>query len=344
MNTPRITGRVPDRLTYIFQGTIIAIAGIGCADAAIRWMHWPWYATLATVLVLELAVVALLVRADYRRRLGERAYAYRVLSVAVGLLAVGINWFGHVQTSLIAAACFAGFSALGLGIALLTSGDRRRDHLRASGNLPPTTPAYGAWQWLMHPWLTWRARELAKRTPALGLYGSLAAAVDAKRDELRHAALKALLVDMIGEKYGDPLVAKVAVTTLDMDEITRRFAAAADYDAFVGELWARVPLGAAESAAIEPARQTQISAAPLPMTADVRPVEASRIPQIPARRVADVARALKAADRSLSPATIAAWLGKGESTVRGYLREETAEHPVVDRRTGDDRPNVGMYP
>lgn len=248
MNT-NLRGRAADWLTAAFYAAVVAIAGVGCALAAVAWSDWELWAILPAVGVLELAALSLLFRADHRRRLGERAVAYRVLAVAVGSLAIGINWFGHLDGSRIDAAFFAGFSALGLGMALLMSGDRRRDHLRHVGQLPPTTPAYGPWQWARHPWLTRRARALALRTPALGLYGSLEAAAEQKRTEQRHAALKALLVDMIGRRYEDPLVAQVVVTTLDLDDVTRRFAAAADVNAVVAELWARVPIGAA----IEPA-------------------------------------------------------------------------------------------
>lgn len=266
MNPSPIHGRAADRLTFAFYGTVIAIAGVGCATAAVRWSDWPIYVILPAVAVLELSALALLARADYRRRLGERAVAYRTLAVAVGSLAIGINVFGHLPNNMMAA-FFGGFSALGLGMALLMSGDRRRDHLRATGNLPPTAPVYGLWQWARYPAQTWRARTLALRSPGLGLYGSLQAAQDEVRTQARHAAL----VDLLGKALTngkDDLAAKVAVTTLDMDEVARRFKAAADYDAVVQLLWSRAPIGAADETATEPTVVTaEIVADPTPIPA-----------------------------------------------------------------------------
>jgi len=335
MNTHRITGRYADGLTYVFYAAIVAIAGIGCATAATAWTDWDLAAILPAVALLELSAVALLVRADHRRRLGERAVAYRVLAVAVGLLAVAVNVFGHLPNQL-AAAFFGGFSALGLGVALLMSGDRRRDHLRGTGNLPPTTPAYGAWQWMWHPMVTWRAKEAAKRSPALGLYGSLAAAREEKRAEGQHAALKALLLDLIGQKYGDPLVAQLVATTVDMDEATRRFAAAADLDAFVGELWARVPIGAAVSPAIEPAKTAAVTAEIVdeqPSISAVREASRSRLSPRDARRVAV---ALLTAEPGVKATDIAHLVTRSPRQVREIwaAAESTTEQPVVKPQSG----------
>ena len=333
MNTHRITGRHADGLTYVFYAAIVAIAGIGCATAATRWTDWPLWAILPAVGLLELSAVALLVRADHRRRLGERAVSYRVLAVAVGALAVAINVFGHLPNTL-AAAFFGGFSALGLGVALLMSGDRRRDHLRATGNLPPTTPAYGAWQWTWHPLTTWRAKEAAKREPELGLYGSLAAAAEGKRGERRHAALKALLLDLIGQKYGDPLVAELVAATVDMDETTRRFAAAADLDAFVSELWARVPIGAAVSHAPRHAETAAVTAEIIDEPENLSARRKASARQLSRRDASTVAVALKAAFPNMKATEAAHLVTRDPRTVRDMwtAAEGTEEMPVVKRR------------
>lgn len=339
--TPRITGRHADGLTYVFYAAIVAIAGIGCATAATAWTDWSLWAILPAVGLLELSAVALLVRADHRRRLGERAVSYRVLAVAVGMLAVAINVFGHLPNTL-AAAFFGGFSALGLGVALLMSGDRRRDHLRATGNLPPTTPAYGVWQWVRRPWTTWRAKEAAKRTPSLGLYGSLAAAVDEKRTEVRHSALAALLTEVLTQGRDD-LTARVAVATLDMDEITRRFAAAADYDAVVRELWSRAPIGAADHAAVEPSRHETVTAEvvsePTPITAGRG--GAHRHSDRDARRIIT---GLAAAEPGISTRDLARLSTRAPRTVREILAavEKTGENPVIEHRDNGGR--MGFQP
>lgn len=343
MTHNRITGRWADALAYVFYAAVVAVAGLGCATAATRWTDWGLWAILPAVGLLELSAVALLVRADHRRRLGERAGAYRILAVGVGLLAVSINVFGHLPNAL-SAALFGGFSALGLGVALLMSGDRRRDHLRATGNLPPTTPAYGAWQWTRHPMLTWRAKEAAKREPELGLYGSLAAAAEGKRGERRHAALKALLLDLIGQKYGDPLVAELVAATVDMDETTRRFAAAADLDAFVGELWARVPIGAAVSTPAEitetAAVEAEIVEPPKRITA-VRQASKHRLSDSDARRVVEWADAAEPGVPATALAHIATRSPRRVREIRAAI-EKTAEQPVVKPRESGGREGLGL--
>jgi hypothetical protein len=95
---------------------------------------------------------------------------------------VAFNWLAHDDHLL--GGFFSGMSALGYLVWLTHTENQRRDRLRATGDLPPTTPAYEVLgHWLRHPWLTQRAKALAKTNPDLGLYGSLAAA----REQIRHA-------------------------------------------------------------------------------------------------------------------------------------------------------------
>src|SRR5258707_798536 len=130
----------------------------------------------------------LLANADVRRRLGERAVASRVLSVAIAAGAVAFNWLAHANHLL--GGFFAGMSALGYLVWLMHTENQRRDRLRAKGDLPPTTPAYEvAGHWLRHPWLTMRAKSLAKAQPHLGLYDSLAEARAEIRRERRTTAI-----------------------------------------------------------------------------------------------------------------------------------------------------------
>ncbi|HWB37209.1 MAG TPA: hypothetical protein VHA75_14420, partial [Rugosimonospora sp.] len=222
-----VDGRSATVLGGAFYVAVALIALAGQTGAAVRWLAWTWPAALAAVAALELGAVTLSAWADFRMRLGERAYPARALSAAVAVFAVVIQWYGH--PSRIQAGFFAGMSALGYAMWLIQSGARRRDQLRAVGMLPPVPPAYGPVQWLRRPWLTRRARTLALADPGLGLYGSLASAREQVRAERRNAAIAASLRKMLTEGK-DPLPAEIAVNVFDTDEIARVIAAGADYD------------------------------------------------------------------------------------------------------------------
>src|SRR5439155_6636034 len=110
-----------------------------------------------------------------------------LLSALIAAGAVAFNWIAH--TNHLLGAFFAGMSALGYLVWLMHTENQRRDRLRATGDLPPTTPAYEVIEhWLRHPVLTVRAKSLAKANPALGLYESLEAArPDIRRQRRQHA-------------------------------------------------------------------------------------------------------------------------------------------------------------
>jgi hypothetical protein len=218
--------RVDQALTG-FYAVVALIALAGQAAAAVRWLGWPLLAAVVAVAAVEFGGIALSAYADHRRRLGERAVAARVLSAAVAVGAVVVNWVGHADR--LQGGFFAGMSALGYLVWLLHSGARRRDQLRAVGTLPPVAPAYGLGLWLKHPGLIRRARALALSDPTLGLYGSLAAARTAERTERRQAAIATALRRKLTAAM-DPLTAEIATATFDLDEIAARLAAGADYD------------------------------------------------------------------------------------------------------------------
>jgi hypothetical protein len=169
-----------------------------------------------------------LANADVRRRLGERAVASRVLSAAIAAGAVAFNWLAHANHLL--GGFFAGMSALGYLVWLMHTENQRRDRLRVKGDLPPTSPAYEVVEhWLRHPWLTHRARSMAKADPRLGLYDSLAAARAEVRRERRQAAISKVLHRKIRSAV-DPKTADIAIAVYDLDEIATRLADGADYD------------------------------------------------------------------------------------------------------------------
>src|SRR5205814_776559 len=176
---------------------------------------------------------------------------------------------------------FAGMSALGYLVWLLHSGARRRDQLRATGDLPPVAPVYGWWSWLRHPGLTRRARGLALADPSLGLYGSLTAARSAARTERRQTAIAALLRRKLAAGR-DPLAAQIAVTVYDLDEIAVRLAAGADYDGLTGLI----------AADLNPDRLLPADALRSPDTATGGPAGVALTAHVPPLLVAEVRGAL----------------------------------------------------
>jgi hypothetical protein len=265
MSTTSVDGRRVDRVLTVFYTVVAVVALAGQAGAAVEWLHWLLPAAVTAVGAVEFGGIVLSVYADHRRRLGERAYAARALSAAVAAGAVAVNWFGHHDH--LQGAFFAGMSGLGYLVWLLHSGARRRDQLRATGNLPPVAPVYGWWPWLRHPVLTAHARTLALANPSLGLYGSVAAAREQARTQTRQAAVATALRRKLTAAV-DPLTARIAVATFDLDTVAARLAAAADYDG----------LTALIAADLTPHRLTAITPT-TPVTTEGRPDPGPALPQ-----------------------------------------------------------------
>jgi hypothetical protein len=356
--TPRTTTTGPSVRTgaanligAAFYLTVALIALVGQTLAATEWLGWPVVFALPAVAALELGGIALSALADVRRRLGERALAARVLSAGVAGFAAVFNWVGHADHR--QGVFFAGMSALGYTVWLINAGARRRDQLRADGNLPPVPPAYGVWQWARHPLTTRRARALAQADPALGLYGSLRAASIQERVERRQAAIAEALRLKVTAAV-DPLTARIAVATFDLDEIAARLAAGADYDGLTALIAADLtparltatdtpaetsstPATGGTDAApvvVTPERDPDTSAtAPVPAagqapTPDVAPAgpgpkPTTRKPTTRKRQPSAAERVAKAVARSprASDATIAARLELSEATVKRHRRQ-----------------------
>ena len=211
-----------------FYVVVLLVALAGQVSGAVEALHIPLAAAIPAVAALELGGIVVLANADVRRRLGERAVASRVLSVAIAAGAVTFNWLAHSNHLL--GAFFAGMSALGYLVWLMHTENQRRDRLRVKGDLPPTTPAYEVvGHWARHPWLTSRARAMAKADPGLGLYASIAGARAEVRKERRQAAIAKVLHRKIRAAV-DPKTADIAIAVYDLDEIAARLAARADYD------------------------------------------------------------------------------------------------------------------
>lgn len=215
-------------MRQLFYFVVLLVALAGQVSGAIEALGIPLLWAVPAVGALELGGIVVLANADVRRRLGERATASRVLSAAIAGFAVAFNWMAHENKLL--AGFFAGMSALGYLVWLMHTENQRRDRLRAIGDLPPTTPAYEVvGHWIRHPWLTLRAKNLAKADERLGLYTSLAAARAEKRKEVRTKAIAKVLHRKIRAAV-DPTTADIAVAVYDLDEIAVRLADGADYD------------------------------------------------------------------------------------------------------------------
>ena len=222
------TVRRASYMRQLFYIVVLLVALAGQVSGAVEALGIPLIWAIPAVGALELGGIVVLANADVRRRLGERATASRVLSVAIAAFAAAFNWLAHDNKLL--AGFFAGMSALGYLVWLMHTENQRRDRLRVKGDLPPTTPAYEfVGHWLRHPWLTLRAKNLAKADPALGLYTSIAAAKAEKRKEVRTSAIAKVLHRKIRAAV-DPTTADIAVAVYDLDEIAVRLADGADYD------------------------------------------------------------------------------------------------------------------
>lgn len=310
-------GKTANALSMAFY---VGVAGIALAGQLLAIPHFeitPWVA-VPLVVVLELGGIALAARADYRRRKGENAYGARILSALVACWAVGFNWYGHADNK-IAAGGFAFMSALGYLVWLLNSGDNRRDQLRATNQLAQTAPAYGIAQWLKHPWITRRARALAVANPHLGLHGSLRMAADNVRQEQRQKAIAEALKVKLAATV-DPVTARIAVATYDLDRIAAKLAAEADYDGLTALIAAEMtPVLLTATATAEQVRDDARKAAAKPKQlpggdASTKPKPVAKKAPTTAERVAK----LLARKPELKPVDVAKTLGVSERTAQRY--------------------------
>ncbi|MER7894225.1 hypothetical protein ABTX15_30865 [Micromonospora sp. NPDC094482] len=310
-----------------FYVVVLLIALGGQVSGAMEGLGMPWYVALPAVGALELGGIVVLANADVRRRLGERAMLSRVLSAGIAAAAVAFNWLAH--SNHLEGGFYAGMSLLGYLVWLMSSENQRRDRLRARQQLPPTTPGYEpVGHWLRHPWLTRRARSLAKADPGLGLYGSLDAARAQIRAERRQAALSRVLRRKIGRAL-DATTADIAVAVYDLDEIARRLAEQADYDG----------LTALIAADLAPAR---VLAGNLPAGGRRRRWRRAGHPDPVA--LASAARLLANAPERLladAPETLmdaAPVAPAADGTFGGSARPESAGDGVEQAGDGDERP------
>ncbi len=302
------TVRRTSYMRQLFYFVVLLVALAGQVSGAVEALGIPLLWAIPAVGALELGGIVVLANADVRRRLGERATASRVLSAAIAGFAVAFNWLAHENKLL--AGFFAGMSLLGYLVWLMHTENQRRDRLRATGDLPPTTPAYEViGHWIRHPWVTLRAKNLAKADARLGLYSSLAAARAEKRKEVRTKAIAKVLHRKIRAAV-DPTTADIAVAVYDLDEIAVRLADGADYDGLTALIAADLsPARLASDARVisvidEPAHRPAITDAQ-----EVPADEQLTLPEVP--EVAEVAAVRDVPERPQPPTAAAPGAGVG---------------------------------
>ncbi|WP_051366879.1 hypothetical protein [Hamadaea tsunoensis] len=235
-----------ERAAYIFYVVAALGSSIGQVWVGVEVPPWPptlplWVRALLVLpfaLVIELGGAVASGFADTRRRLGETAYGWRVLSAASVALAVGINVVGHAGSPYLAVV-FGGLGVFAYTVWLLHSAARRRDALRATGKLRTTAPAYGLVQWVTQPGLTRRARLLAIEH-GYGLVQSLTAARTQIATAQRRAALAASIKAEIKSQHQDPVLAALAVTTAPVDEVADALMQMIDAEGWANALYRKI--------------------------------------------------------------------------------------------------------
>ena len=217
-----------ERAAWAFYVIAALGSSIGQIWVGVEVPPWPdalpqWARVLLVMpfaIVMDLGGAVTSAFADARRRLGEAAYGWRLLSAASVALAVSINIVGHASSPYLATV-FGGLGIFAYSVWLLHTSARRRDALRASGMLRNTAPAYGLLQWKREPAVTWRARALAI-DHGHGLVQSLTIARAQLAAEARRAALATHIEAKIRARHEqDPILASIAATTTPIDEVAQ---------------------------------------------------------------------------------------------------------------------------
>ncbi len=190
--------------------------------------------SVGAALIIELGGVTFARIADFRRRLGEKAIAARLLSAAFAALSVGVNWFCHIGGDPLIAYILACLSGLLYVVFLINSEFRRRDELRRKRKLPPSLPAYG-WNWITRPRLTRRAADMFRRDPRLGLYGSLDKAIEERRTADRRQAMHGVAKARMTKALG-PHETALIMSVTDPDEFAQKLTAQVNVDGHIAVL------------------------------------------------------------------------------------------------------------
>lgn len=196
-----------------------------------QWGLALWQACLV-VGVLDLGGITVLHLADVRRRLGETAALLMAASVGVAAVATSVNYSSHTGALRYV---FAAISVLAYLVYVALTEFKRRDRQRLLGHGKPVIPTYElVGHYLTHPWLTARARSLAKRTieagGQIGRYESFEMARAAAQLDRRNRVLTRRLRRNLGK------AGALADSVYDSDVIAARMRAKADNGAVADRL------------------------------------------------------------------------------------------------------------
>ncbi|MFG1820567.1 hypothetical protein ACGFIF_42890 [Kribbella sp. NPDC049174] len=246
-------------LMYGFYGVAAAAALTGQVWAGVEKIPFPdslpiWARAAAVApafAVIEFGGVVTAAAADLRRRLGERATGFRIMSFGAAAVAAGFNLVGH-WGDWFPAIGFTGLSVFAYVLWLLYSESGRRDVLRNAGLMARPAPVYSTVQWLREFRLTVQARRLAIEF-GYGTHESLRKAREAnlataaehrvelerqqeqKRQDRRRAAIAKAIERRVRALSKDDIGAEIAVTTINLDRVVDEAERRVDYDGW-GEL------------------------------------------------------------------------------------------------------------
>lgn len=226
-----------ERTAYVFYAIAALGSSIGQVWVGVSTAPWPdtlpsvWRIAIVVpfAIVIDLGGVVAAAFADWRQRLGEAAYGWRILSAASVSIGVAINVIGHIRMPYLAVV-FGGLGTFAYCVWLMHSAARRRDALRKDGKLSATAPVYGIGQWRREPTITRLARNLALQH-GYGLHESLERARQQLRDNARDTALLAHVNRYVTEQHEDPILASIAVTAIDTDALAAKVRHGLDVDA-----------------------------------------------------------------------------------------------------------------
>lgn len=225
------TAKNTTRLANGFYVVVLLSALGGQASGAMEAIHGLrlWMA-VPVVAVFEFGGVVLFRFTEVRRRLGEAAVAPMLAAFGVASFSTAFNWFAH--SNKIAAAAFSFLSAFGFVLWVLMTEARRRDRLRATGQQSDLPPKYEFWtHWVRHPFVTLRARSIAKSKPGLSMVKSLILADQAMRRDRRVRALTRVLRRQV-RKANDRMRADLSIHRYDLEQVADELERTADVAGF----------------------------------------------------------------------------------------------------------------
>jgi hypothetical protein len=214
---------------------VLITAGVGSYGGL---THLGLTRELALVIVgaLELGAIVFTMIADHRRRLGEEAWAARLMAAAVASFAIWVNWAGHSGFWKL---LFAGMSVAGYVVVQLDAGMKRRDRrYDETGELPIPPPEFTVLQWATSPLLIRLAREVGVQK-RLSARNAVAAARRELRARRRRKAITKVCRQHLAKVFG-PAMAELVLVVSDGDQLAAEVERLIDWPSFAKAIAARV--------------------------------------------------------------------------------------------------------